>query len=142
MGEGVYLNIGLTAVVAALLAIDIVYRVRLKKKVLEQGIASADAANGKNKPGFMDFFRDYGDKLSWTRLALTALLVFAVIVVIIGLVVPDIWDKAKDTFVAVLDWCKWLFGISKTPEAVNQMSQLIKPAETPAAPPSAGGPPA
>jgi len=117
----VNLSTALTVFVILLLIIDVIYRIRFPRP--DQN------PNQPKHEVIKEFFRDYKDQLSWTRIALTALLVFAIIVVIVGLKWPHLWDKCKETFNAVLEWCKWLYGISKTPEAVNQVGQLVKPKE-------------
>lgn len=117
----VNLSVLLTIFVAILLIIDIAYRVRFPKQ--KQEVDPAKESRGVIK----EFFRDYKDQLSWTRLALSILLGFGLLVIVAGLLWPSLWDKCKEIFNVVLEWCKWLFGISKTPEAVNQVSNMLKP---------------
>lgn len=115
----VNLSLALTIFVVVLLIIDLVYRIKFPHVQIQSGPVKDKHETIK------EFFRDYKDQLSWTRLALSTLLIFVIVVVMVGLWKPTLWDKCKEIFNTVLEWCKWLYGLNKTPEAVGQVGQIF-----------------
>ena len=108
----------LAGLVVILLAIDLIYRIKFPKQ--------APAPDTVEKPGVLkEFFRDYKDQLSFTRLAIAVMLAFGFAIVITGLVYPQLWDKCSAVWDKLLTGIQALFTIGKAPEAVNQLTGII-----------------
>lgn len=112
----VNLSTALTILVLVLLVIDLIYRVK-------HPAPKAEAS--KKDSALHEFFRDYKDQLSFTRLAIAVLLFFGFVIVLIGLIWPHLWDKCATVWEAILSGAKTLFTIGKAPEAVAQLQGII-----------------
>lgn len=112
------LSLGLTIFVILLLIVDVVYRIRVGRPAPD---SNAPPHDGMLK----EFFRDYKDQLSFTRLITAVVLLFGFGIVIYGLYHPTLWEQCKSTWEKLSDLAKFLFGIGKTPEAVGQLQGII-----------------
>jgi len=112
------LSLGLTIFVILLLIVDVVYRIKVGRPVPDPNTPPHDGI-------FKEFFRDYKDQLSFTRLITAIVLLFGFAIVVYGLYHPALWEQCKSTWEKISDLAKFLFGIGKTPEAVSQLQGIV-----------------
>lgn len=126
----------LTILVIVILLIDIVYRIKYR------GNGHSTTSVVKSDSAFKEIFRDFKDQLSFTRVA-TAVVILAIFIAIgIGWWWPHLQAYCTTAYDKLLDFAKMLFGIGKTPEAVNQLNGMFKsPAPSAAPPPTPPKPP-